>query len=53
MQVSLKLLVLMFRLTMYLRVEYSAEPTLNAEMVTYGALVLTYKYITPIRDNII
>ena len=26
---------------------------LNAEMVAYSALVLTYKYTTPIKDDII
>ena len=52
-QVYLKLLVLTLRLTIYLRVEYGAKFILNAEIVVYSALVLAYKYTTPIRDNII
>ena len=52
-QVYLKLLVLAFRLTIYLQVKYGAKLTLNAEMVVYGTLVLAYKHATPIRDNII
>ena len=52
-QVYLKLLVLTLYLTIYLQVEYSTKFTLNAEMVVYSALVLAYKYTTPIRDNII
>ena len=40
-------------LTIYLRVKYNAKFTLNAEIVAYNALVLAYKYTTPIRDNII
>jgi hypothetical protein len=43
----------MLRLTIYLRVEYSTKFILNAEIVVYSALVLAYKYTTPIRDNII
>ena len=43
----------MLCLTIYLRVKYGTMFTLNAEIVVYSALVLTYKYITPIRDNII
>ena len=43
----------MLRLTIYLRVECGTKFTLNAEMVAYSALVLAYKYTTPIRDNII
>ena len=52
-QVYLKLLVLAFRLTIYLRVEYGTKLTQNAEVVVYSTLVLAYKYATPIRDNII
>ena len=52
-QVYLKLLVLAFRLTIYLRVEYDTKLTQNAEVVAYSALVLAYKYATPIRDDII
>jgi len=43
----------MLCLTIYLRVEYSAKFILNAEIVAYGALVLAYKYTTPIKDDII
>jgi len=39
--------------TIYLQVKYSAKLTLNAEIVAYSTLVLTYKHATPIRDNII
>ena len=52
-QVYLKLLFLILYLTIYLQVEYSAEFTLNAEIVVYGALVLACKYTTPIRDDIV
>ena len=52
-QVCLKLLVLTLRLTIYLQVECGAEFMLNVEMVAYGALVLAYKYTTPIGDDII
>ena len=52
-QVYLKLLVLAFRLTIYLQVEYGTKLTQNAEVVVYSTLVLAYKYATPIRDNII
>ena len=52
-QVYLKLLVLTLHLTIYLQVKYSIKFTLNAEMVVYSTLVLTYKYTTLIRDNII
>ena len=41
----------MLRLTIYLRVKYSAKFMLNAEIVAHSALVLTYKYTTPIKDN--
>ena len=53
MQVCLKFLVLAFCLTIYLRVECGTEFTLNAEMVVYGALVLTCEYATFIGDDII
>ena len=53
MQVCLKLLVLVFCLTICLQVEYSAKLTQNTEVVAYSALVLTYKHATSIRDNII
>jgi len=43
----------MLYLTIYLWVECGAKFILNAEIVTYSALVLAYKYITPIKDNII
>jgi len=43
----------MLYLTIYLRVKYSAKFTLNAEIVAYSALVLAYKYTTPIKNNII
>ena len=43
----------MLCLTIYLRVKYGAKFILNAEIVVYSALVLAYKYTTPIRDDII
>ena len=52
-QVYLKFLVLAFCLTIYLRVKCGTKFILNVEMVAYNALVLTYKYATPIGDNII
>ena len=52
-QVYLKLLVLTLYLTIYLQVKYSIKFILNAEMVAYSALLLAYKYTTPIKDNII
>ena len=53
MQVCLKLLVLAFCLTIYLRVECGAKLTQNAEVVVYSTLVFTYKHATPIGDDII
>ena len=52
-QVYLKLLVLVFYLTICLQVECSTKLILNTEIVVYSTLVLIYKYTTPIRDNII
>ena len=52
-QVYLKLLILVFYLTVYLQVECSIKFTLNIEVVVYGTLVLICKYATPIKDNII
>ena len=43
----------MLRLTIYLQVKYNTKFILNVEIVIYSALVLAYKYTTPIRDNII
>jgi len=43
----------MLYLTIYLQVEYSAKFMLNVEMIVYSALLLAYKYTTPIRDDII
>ena len=53
MQICFKFLILVFYLTIYLQIECGAELTQNIEVVIYSALVLTYKYATPIRDNII
>jgi len=43
----------MLYLSIYLQVKYNIKFILNAEIVIYNALVLAYKYTTPIKDNII
>jgi hypothetical protein len=53
MQVCLKFLVLVFYLTVYLRVKCGTKFILNMEVVIYNTLVLIYEYATPIGDNII
>ena len=53
MQVCFKLLVLAFYLTIYLQVECSTKLIQNTKVVVHSALILTYKHVTPIKDNII